>query len=170
MKIFISGASSGLGLYLSKKFILQGDLVWGIGRGELKADDEERSFKTNFRYSRCDITSYADIKNTFAEMVKLDFIPDIAIFCAGRATEDIMESNFAADKFRENFDVNLFGALYWVEVLLPHFLKRNSGIFAAISSKSYPSTPMISRIARSKCCASINSLHSSKLGAFTTSH
>lgn len=136
MKIFITGASSGLGFYLAKEFMLQGDSVWGIGRRKFGPEDIETSIQKNFTYSRCDMTVDAQIKNTYEEMVKSDFIPDIVIFCAGSAAGDITGRNFVIDKFRENFSVNLFGVLYWVGLLLPHFLKRNKGIFAGISSMS----------------------------------
>lgn len=133
MKIFITGASSGLGSCLVKEFISQGDTVWGIGRRELK---DARILKRDFRYSQCDITIYDQVKDTVEQMIKSDFVPDIVIFCAGSARDDIIESNFVAEKFKENFSVNLFGVLHWVELLLPHFLKRNRGIFAGISSMS----------------------------------
>lgn len=43
MKIFISGASSGLGFYLTEKFILEGDSVWGIGRRKFELDNIEKN-------------------------------------------------------------------------------------------------------------------------------
>lgn len=43
------------------------------------------------------------MKNTFEEIIKADFIPDIAIFCAGSATDDIVEGNFKVGRFKENF-------------------------------------------------------------------
>jgi len=133
MKIFISGASSGLGLSLAKRFLHNGDIVWGTGRREFKIEDTGNE---NFRYSRCDTTQKEEVKNTFEDMVKKDFIPDVAVFCAGSAAEDIIEDKFFTNRFEENFKVNLFGVLYWVEFLLPLFLKRNKGILAAVSSMS----------------------------------
>jgi len=131
MKIFVTGASSGLGFALTKLFLKRGDKVWGIGRRELKLD-----LKENFKYYQCDITRREAIEKTFEDMVKADFIPDIVVFCAGSATEDILKEGFSTERFKENFRVNLFGILYWIELLLPYFLKRNSGVFAAISSMS----------------------------------
>lgn len=136
MKIFISGVSSGLGLYIAKEFLSQGDSVWGIARRKFEPDGIEASLQKKFYYSRCDTTVKEQVKNTVEEMVRSNFIPDIAIFCAGSAVDDMGENNLELDKFKENFSVNLFGVLHWVELLLPFFLKRNRGIFAGISSMS----------------------------------
>jgi short-subunit dehydrogenase len=135
-KIFISGASSGLGFYLAKEFVSFGYAVWGIGRRKLELGNMEPSFKKNFKYYQCDTTVKDQVRNITEEMVKSDFIPDIAVFCSGSATEDIGENDFELDKFKENFNVNLYGVLNWVEILLPFFLKRKGGAFVGISSMS----------------------------------
>lgn len=135
-KIFISGASSGLGFHLARECISLGYTVWGIGRRKFDLDNIEPSLQKNFKYSLCDTTVKEQVKNTIEEMVRSNFIPDIAIFCAGSAVEDIREGNFELEKFKENFNVNLHGVLYWVELMLPFFLERNKGIFAGISSMS----------------------------------
>ncbi len=136
MKIFISGASGGLGLALAEDLIRRGNAVWGIGRRVVDTFRAETLSPELFRYSVCDTTDATQVQNVFNKMLEENFIPDIAVFCAGGATEDIEGKDFKIDKFRENFNVNLFGALCWVELLLPHFIKRNKGIFAGISSMS----------------------------------
>ncbi|MFH1305595.1 MAG: SDR family NAD(P)-dependent oxidoreductase [Candidatus Omnitrophota bacterium] len=136
MKVFISGVSSGLGLALAEDLIRRGNAVWGIGRRAVDTFRTETLSSGLFRYFECDTTDGAQVKNVFNKMLEEDFIPDTAVFCAGSATDDIVEKDFRGDKFRENFNVNLFGALCWVELLLPHFIKRNKGIFAGISSMS----------------------------------
>ena len=132
----MSGTSSGLGLHISEELLSQGDYVWGIGRREFDIESIKNSGQENLKYSQCDTTVYSEVKNTFEQMVESGFIPDIAIFCAGSATEDIVDNDFSLQKFRKNIEVNLLGILSWVELLLPHFLGRNRGTFAGISSMS----------------------------------
>lgn len=136
MKIFITGVSSGLGIYLAKEFLACGDKVWGIGRRKLDLEGIDVNLQQNLRYYQCDTTKDSQVQNTFEEMVKADYIPDIAIFCAGSAIDDIAEDSFRLVRFKENFSVNLFGTLCWVELLLPYFIRRDRGIFAGISSMS----------------------------------
>lgn len=135
MKIFITGVSCGLGLALAKDFIHNGDFVWGIGRRQFTLKGVKDK---SFRYSQCNTAKKDEVETVFNEMVADGFIPDIAIFCAGSVTDDIDNNNgkFVSCKFKENFDVNLFGLLYWVELLIPLFLDKNSGVFAVISSMS----------------------------------
>lgn len=135
MKIFITGASKGLGFYLAEELLIRQHAVWGIGRSEFKGDN--LTFPTErFKYTRCDTTINEETENTFAEMVKSDFIPDIVVFCAGAASEDIKNGNFAVDRFKLNFNNNLFGVMNWVELFLPYFIRRKKGAFAGISSMS----------------------------------
>jgi short-subunit dehydrogenase len=136
MKIFITGVSSGLGLYIAKEFLDSGDEVWGIGRRKFKLKEVDNNLQNIFRYEQCDTSKGDQVKSVFNKMVKADYIPDRIIFCAGSVTEDITERNFQLCRFKENYDVNLFGILYWVELFLPYFIERNQGSFSAISSMS----------------------------------
>ncbi len=136
MKVLITGASKGLGAALVREFNARGAEVWGVARSDkatVQADANGR-----FRYSRCDVRKQNDIKNAAKEMMSAGFIPDVVVFNAGAATDDVEGTGGAFDmtRFRENYDANLFGATAWVEELLPHFLKRGSGVFAAVSSMS----------------------------------
>jgi NAD(P)-dependent dehydrogenase (short-subunit alcohol dehydrogenase family) len=136
VRIFVSGTSSGLGLHIAEELLSQGDNVWGIGRREFDIEIIQKSGQENFKYSQCDTTVYSQVKNTFEQMIESGFIPDIAIFCAGSATEDIAGNEFSLDKLRRNVEVNLLGVLSWVELLIPRFLGRNRGTFAGVSSMS----------------------------------
>lgn len=135
MNVFITGVSGGLGSELARQFILRGYNVWGIGRRSPAPDDRFSGIK-KFNYTRCDITKYNEIKETYEKMINSGFIPDIAIFCAGAAIDDVSDAGFSLEKMKENFEINFFGALVWIEMFLPHFIKRKKGIFAGISSMS----------------------------------
>ncbi len=156
MKVFISGVSGGLGLALAEEFIRRGNAVWGIGRRAADTFRTETLSSEIFRYFECDTADGAQVKNVFNKMLEEDFIPDTAVFCAGSATEDITGKYFSRDKFMENFNVNLFGTLCWVELLLPHFIKRNKGVFAGISSMSIYRENHEKRIGYSASKAALN--------------
>ncbi len=136
MRVFITGVSQGLGQKLAIQFLASGDNVWGISRGRPDWLDRSSFSIKNFQYNSCDVTKHDEIEETFGGMLQSGFIPDIVILCAGCAFEDILETEFSLKKMRQNFELNLFGSLAWVELFLPFFLKRGRGIFAGISSMS----------------------------------
>ena len=156
MKIFITGVSSGLGLYIAKEFLDSGDEVWGIGRRGFNLKEFDQSCQKKFRYEQCDTSNGEQVKSIFKKMVEADYIPDRIIFCAGSAVDDISESNFQLSRFKENYDVNLFGVLYWVELFLPYFIQRNKGSFSAISSMSIYRESRRGRIGYSSSRIAIN--------------
>ncbi len=133
MKAFVTGATRGLGLAITREMISRGASVWGVGRG---AGREELFPTDRFIYTRCDVGKPGDIKRTASEMKDRGFIPDLFIFNAGGATDDADDKRLDLARLRENFDLNLFGTLGWVEEFLPACLERKSGVFVAISSLS----------------------------------
>ncbi|MBI5885539.1 MAG: SDR family oxidoreductase [Deltaproteobacteria bacterium] len=132
MKVLVTGASRGLGAALVERYLFNGAQVWGVGRSSAPArvPDGKR-----FIYTQCDVRDADSIRMTVRDMTETGFIPDIAVFNAGAPTKDAADS-FRFQSFRENFETNLFGAVIWVEEFLPHFMKRGSGVFAAVSSQS----------------------------------
>lgn len=132
MKILLTGASKGLGAELALRYIAQGDVVWGVGRSAVPAHVADGK---SFIYTRCDVREPDAIRKTVREMLERGFLPDVAVFNAGAPTKDAA-GVFQFHGFRENFETNLYGTVVWVEELLPHFLERGSGVFAAISSQS----------------------------------
>ena len=140
MKVFITGVTSGLGKVLVKEFLNRGYRVWGIGRKHLEDSKE------NFCYSICDVSKEEDVKRVYEEMENKDFVPDIIILNAGMMKNDLI-SQFSYPVFKETFDINLFGAIKWIDVFLPLFLKRKKGTFAAISSLSAYRALVINKIA-----------------------
>ena len=133
MKAFVTGATKGLGLAITQELISSGAVVWGVARGDAP-DGAPPTDK--FIYTRCDVGRSDDIRRTASEMKDRGFIPDVFIFNAGGATDDADDKRLDLSKVRENFNLNLFGTLGWVEEFLPACLERKSGVFLAVSSLS----------------------------------
>lgn len=131
MNVLITGTSRGLGAALVKEYLRRGAHVWGVGRSKVDRGEGER-----YTYSVCDVKKREDVRRAVAEMKASGFVPDLVILSAGAATDDAFADGLDLEKFKENFEMNLYGAVYWVEELLPHFLKRGSGAFAAVASLS----------------------------------
>jgi len=124
---FITGASSGIGRALARELVCRGHRVWGIGRRaalspEIAVEMEEQ----RFFYSGCDVACKDDVRDTLVAMQQHGFLPGTVILNAGINPEHLSAS-FSLSEFEEVVRVNLFGALVWVEALLPSFKARGWG-------------------------------------------
>jgi len=136
MKIFITGVSSGIGKTLTTELIKLGHEVWGVARRQEELESLKRNLNSTHLYlSRCDIESLDDMKNVTGEMKNKNFLPDIIVLNAAVHLQN-PKNNFDLELYRKSFDINLYGALFWVKEFLDEFLKRNKGQFIAISSTS----------------------------------
>lgn len=136
MKIFITGVSSGIGKTLTTELIKLGHEVWGIARRQEELEGLKNNLNSVHLYlSRCDIESLDNMKNVAGEMKSKSFIPDIVVLNAAVRLQNPI-NNFDLELYRKSFDINVYGALFWVREFLKEFLKRNRGQFIAISSTS----------------------------------
>jgi len=135
MNIFITGISSGIGKSLATKLVKQKHSVWGIARNleALKLLETELGSKNLF-VTQCDLGDVEDMERVVEQMKNKNFLPDIVILNA--AVNILNTENFNFDDYRKSFDVNLYGAMFWVEQFIDEFLKRGGGQFIAISSTS----------------------------------
>jgi short-subunit dehydrogenase len=144
--VFITGASSGIGLAMAKQLGAAGAKVALFARrlapmAELAALlNEKHGHKTASAYV-CDVTDKQQVLNTFAQAA-LDLGPcDILIANAGNGYP-VRVTNFNADAAIEIYKLNVFGALHAFEAVLPGMLQRRSGHIVGMSSlaafRSYP--------------------------------
>jgi NAD(P)-dependent dehydrogenase (short-subunit alcohol dehydrogenase family) len=136
LKIFISGVTGELGFSLVEAFLNRGDRVRGIGRRDFDNERLNHKNRGRFKYHPCDTTNVEDVNKTFDALEKDGFLPEIIVFCAGEAISDVDGEFYHLKQYKKNFDINLYGALLWVEKFLPAFIERGKGTFAAISSMS----------------------------------
>lgn len=137
MNIFITGVSSGLGKALAAEFLHDNHNVWAVARRKIADWDTNKDLQSNknFRYMICDVSISSDVEKVCKMMMDEQFIPDIVILNAGIMENDL-EEDFLYSVFYKIYQINLFGAVTWINVFLPAFIKRNCGTFVAISSLS----------------------------------
>lgn len=136
MKVFITGVSSGIGKTLTTELVKLGHEVWGIARRQEELEGLKKSLDSiNLHLSRCDLENLDDMKSIATEMRSKNFIPNIVILNAAVHLQN-PKDNLDLELYRKSFDINLYGALFWVKEFLEEFLKRNQGQFIAISSTS----------------------------------
>ena len=131
--ILITGASTGIGLYLAKYFAKTGNTVYAGARKE--SDVAELSEKPNLIGVKLDVTKEAEI-TAVKEMIlqKSNYI-DVLINNAG-----IVGWGAVVDRdlayFRSVFEVNLFGSIQMVKAFYPLLMaSRNRPIIINVSSQ-----------------------------------
>ena len=136
----ITGGSQGLGKATAKYFVELGGSVCIIARrteileetaneiNELKLGD------TQFiEIIACDTTIMDKLKPLLTEFVEKYGIPDYLLNCVGYAYANYIEKISLGD-FKKNMEVNYYGQLVPILILLPYFMKEKKGHIANVSS------------------------------------
>lgn len=126
-KALITGATSGIGLAISKKLLDMGYKVYGIGRDFSKIDIKNE----NFVEIVCDLTKYQNIEETIKKLRKETEI-DILINSAGVGFFGLHEE-INPTKLHKMITLNLEAPLILTQLLLRD-LKKRSGVIINISS------------------------------------
>ncbi len=133
--ILITGASSGIGAAVAKRFAAEGALLALVARRYDLIDNlaKQLEVKTRAASYKCDVRNLDELKNVYHQ-IKVDFGKvDIAFLNSGVSLRSDVK-NFHADKAREIFDTNVLGLINCVEVLLPDFMSEKSGVIVGVSS------------------------------------
>jgi len=123
--VFITGASSGFGLSLTKQLLDNGHIVYGIGRKDFEL--------SNLNYEKCDVSDYTHVKNIVGQIIEKEGHIDIVVANAGIGISGPVEHTSIEDAKRI-MDVNFFGVFHTIKAVLPHFRARNNGRIVVTSS------------------------------------
>lgn len=131
MNVFITGATSGIGLAAAKVFAQKGYDVILTGRNEVKLEKVKMEIKEKypvkvFTYI-LDVMNKENISSVVAACVKEIGTPDVLINNAGLARGlSSYDQNDEAD-ISEMIETNIKGVFFLTRAFLPYFVKRNSG-------------------------------------------
>lgn len=142
-KIFITGATSGVGLLLTKKLKADGHDVWATGRN---LDVLEELDQLGIHSIYADLTKEQSFKELFQEMET----PDTVIYCAGVGTfaylTDLEEKNMI-----QMMNINVTAPMLLTKYFADKMKKKGSGHFIFIASQAGKvATPKASVYAASK--------------------
>ncbi|MBU0719845.1 SDR family NAD(P)-dependent oxidoreductase [bacterium] len=132
MKIFITGASSGIGEELARSYAVKENELILLARREEKLKTLQSELLPHAKSVEiivADLTLFDELQ----EKIKKIGAVDIAVLNAGISLGHSSEIT-PFDDFKKLYEVNLFSNHAILEILLPHFKEQRSGKIVFISS------------------------------------
>ena len=123
MRIWITGASSGIGASTARELAKRGHELFLTARSADKLAELPGTPKPG------DVTDREAIRRIAAELAPLD----VALLGAGTYVPVTPES-FSAELFRDHLEVNVMGTVHCIEAVLPDMLRRRAGRIAVVAS------------------------------------
>ena len=148
-KIWITGASSGIGKALAIKFAKEGWQVAASARRENLLKDLNIQ-NPNIHPFPLDVKNENETKNTFQNIIEKFNTIDISVFCTGMHDPD-SEKKLNSEKIREIMELNFFGTLNCIMAVNTYFREKKSGHISIVSSVAgYRGLPAASGYCASK--------------------
>lgn len=128
--VLLTGASAGIGKDIALNLIKKGYTVYGAARRiEMMQDIEELGGKV----LKLDVTDDASCQAAVDAIMKTEGRIDFLINNAGYGAFGTLE-HLPMKEARRQFDVNVFGLAYLMQLVIPHMKKQRQGRIINISS------------------------------------
>ena len=121
-RVFLTGASSGIGLAIAQALLARGDEVWGTSRNPASLLRHER-----FHPVEMDLDRNDQIEATFAHAVTEAGYFDVHINNAGAGHFGPAEFLSTAE-IQEQFQILFFGHVRLTQIALAHMRERGHGL------------------------------------------
>ena len=151
-KIWITGASSGIGKALSEKFALEG---WKVAVSARRKEIlDEMAKNKNISSYPLDVTNQDQINYTFTKIIEDFKNLDLCVFSSGTYDPKLeQEINIKQNKFV--METNFFGVLYCIKSVEKYFKNKKNGHISIVSSvAAYRGLPNSSGYGPSKAALS----------------
>lgn len=147
--IVITGAGSGLGAALAKKYSENGAHICLLGRTENKLKEIGRECPNNYSIHTVDISKLSDVVRVFDSITQTYGQIDILFNNAGVGSFDLAEE-LSEEDIHNMIDINLKGTIFCSQEVLKQMKKQNSGTIVNIVSTA----GLIGKATESVYCAS----------------
>ena len=134
---FITGASSGFGLEMTKQLLTNGNKVAATSRNKGKIIEKLGGNNPNLLALTVDITNEEEVKQAIANTVQTFGKIDVAVNNAGYMLLGSLEE-VTKEEYHQSMNLNVYGFLNVIRSIMPYFRKQKSGhIFNFASSAGY---------------------------------
>ena len=131
-KVWITGASSGIGKSLALKFAKEGWKVAVSARRENLLKDLSKE-NENIHSFPLDVTNESETKIVFKNILSEFKSLDICVFGSGMH-DPMSEKNLNSETFRKIMETNFFGTLNCIIAVNDYFKERKDGQISIVSS------------------------------------
>ncbi len=133
-KIFITGASSGIGESLARHYASQGAQLGLVARRADWLEKVAAGISPRPEVYICDVRDVGQLKSAANQFIEKHGVPDIVIANAGvsRGTLTEIEDDLAA--FQEMFDINVMGMVNTFHPFVDAMKTKGSGTLVGIAS------------------------------------
>ncbi|MEG4418040.1 SDR family NAD(P)-dependent oxidoreductase [Microcoleus sp. LAD1_D5] len=132
--IVITGASRGLGLAMTEKFIELGHTVVGCARSSEAVEKLQQKYSAPHHFTALDVTNDDRVKAWATEMLTKKEPPDLLINNAGLVNNPAPLWLVSSEEFSQLIDVNIKGTANVIRHFVPAMIARKSGIIVNFSS------------------------------------
>jgi short-subunit dehydrogenase len=134
VKVFLTGASSGIGEALARLYAARGATLGLVARRADHLASLKASLGTTCESYPCDVRDLPALKAAGADFIAKHGAPDLVIGNAGvsHGTDTAVESDAAV--FREILDINVLGLVHTFHPFIDAMRERRGGMLAGIAS------------------------------------
>jgi len=134
MKVFLTGASSGIGEALARRYAARGATLGLVARRGEFLEKLKSSLGTPVETFACDVRDAQAMRAAGAAFMQRHGVPDLVIGNAGVSYGNITTSEKDVEIFREILDINVLGLVNTFHPFAADMRKRGSGTLAGIAS------------------------------------
>ncbi len=134
--VIVTGASSGLGLSLAKKFVEAKNIVIGISKTKKNWPNAVKTINDKERFSlfQCDLTSEPKVKTLIGKLKKKYKHIEVLVNNAGYAKGLVSVEKTVLAEFQKNIENNLQTAFLVSKYVIPIMRKQKEGVILNIAS------------------------------------
>lgn len=134
MRIFITGASSGIGAALARYYGKRGDTLGLLARRETELREVGQSTGSTFEIYPCDILDLVAVKTAANHFIATHGLPDVVIANAGISFGTLTGTAEDVRTFGEILSVNVMGMVHAFHPFIDPMRSRRSGKLVGIAS------------------------------------
>ena len=134
MRVFLTGASSGIGEALARFYAARGDALGLLARREEHLRNLKAALGGTVETYAADVTDLQAVKGAAAAFIARHGLPDIVIANAGVSHGTLTEFEDDVDVFRQIMDINVNGVVNTFHPFITAMKARGSGSLVGIAS------------------------------------
>lgn len=134
MRVFITGASSGLGAQLARCYAAEGATLGLLGRDSARLEALAASLNVPHKIFVADVTDAIAVRRAADDFMQAFGTPDLVIANAGISVGTLTEISQDIPVFARVFDTNVMGVVHTLQPFVHAMKERGSGTLAGISS------------------------------------